>query len=132
MALKRGAFLVGGFLCFALGIAGYLLPVLPGTVFMILSLYCFTRSSPAMETWLLEHKVFGPPLQRWRDTGAIPTPVKILAVSMMAISVVGSIAYFRTPATTAVGIPLGLFGAWYVLSRPSPPKSRIKDSSAPS
>jgi uncharacterized membrane protein YbaN (DUF454 family) len=130
VSLKRGAFLAGGFLFFGMGVAGYLLPVMPGTVFMILSLYCFTRSSPAMETWLLEHKLFGPPLQRWRDTGAIPTRIKILAVSMIAISIAGSILISRSTVLAAIGVPLGLFGAWYIVSRPSGPAKAIRDSSA--
>jgi uncharacterized membrane protein YbaN (DUF454 family) len=90
---KRPPQAVGRSLVFALGccflivgIAGVFLPLVPGTVFLILSAACFARSSPRFEAWLLGHPRFGPPVRRWRETGAIPRPVKIFAILSLALS----------------------------------------------
>ena len=50
---------VAGFFFLGLGIAGYILPGLPGTVFLILAASCFLRSNEKMYRWVTEHKVFG-------------------------------------------------------------------------
>lgn len=78
--LGLGWFFVG------LGVLGAFLPLLPTTPFLLLAIACFTRSSPRLEAWLLNHPRFGPPLRDWREKGAIPRRAKILAVSMMAVS----------------------------------------------
>lgn len=69
----------------ALGIVGAVLPVLPTTPFLLLALWAFSRSSSRFHHWLYHHRLFGPPLQRWRVERVIPMRVKaIAAVSMLA------------------------------------------------
>src|SRR5829696_4956482 len=75
-----------GWLFLGVGIAGLVLPLLPGTVFLILSAACFARSSPRFEAWLLHHPRLGSPVRRWRETGAIPRYAKALACLSLAAS----------------------------------------------
>ncbi len=76
---------LGGVMTVA-GIVGLLLPYVPGVLFLILAAACFTRSSPRLETWLLEHPRLGPPVVAWRDNGAIPRKAKLLACGGMMVS----------------------------------------------
>jgi uncharacterized membrane protein YbaN (DUF454 family) len=82
----RPLYFIAGLMFVGLGIAGYILPVMPGTVFLILAAGCFARSSPKLEHWLVTHPRLGPPIVAWRETGAIPRPIKIIAIGSMAIS----------------------------------------------
>jgi hypothetical protein len=84
--MTRWVFLGLGWFFVALGIVGAFLPLLPTTPFLLLAVACFTRSSPKLEAWLMNHPRFGPPLQDWRRNGAISRKAKIAAVSLMAAS----------------------------------------------
>ena len=75
-------------LAFALGVVGAFLPVLPTVPFLLLSAWAAGKGWPAFEAWLLRHPRFGPPVQRWRERGAITRGAKWLATVMMATSAI--------------------------------------------
>ncbi len=117
---KRTVYFVLGWLMMALGFIGLLLPVMPTTIFLILAAWCFGRSSPRFEKWLLEHPVFGPTLVQWRRYGAVPRRVKWIACGGMVFGY-GTFVYFARPAPL-LGVAVALFFiacAVYVVTRPS-------------
>ena len=81
----RAGWLVLGFLCVGLGIIGAFVPLMPTTIFIILAAGCFARSSPRLESWLLDHPRFGPTLRAWRAHRAVPRRAKIAACMGMAL-----------------------------------------------
>lgn len=109
-----------GCLLFSLGFIGVFVPVLPTTPFMLLALWCFSRSSERFHDWLYNHKVFGPPMQQWHDHRVIPMGAKVIALVFMTASLVYLFGFSATPfwvrglmtVTVAVGI-------WFILTRPS-------------
>ncbi len=121
--LTRPLFLVAGVLLTVVGVVGYFLPGMPGTIFLILAAGCFTRSSPKLEAWLLNHPRLGPSVVAWRDNGAIPRKIKIIAIGSMLISFVIMLLVHMSPMWTAiVGVAL-LASAIYVGTRPEGPKA---------
>jgi uncharacterized membrane protein YbaN (DUF454 family) len=56
---------------------------MPTTVFVLIASYFFSRSSPRLQSWLLAHRWFGPPLRRYRDTGGITKTGKLAALGSM-------------------------------------------------
>jgi uncharacterized protein len=118
MRWHRPFVFVLAWVCLAIGIAGLFLPLVPGTLFLILAGACFTRSSPRFEEWLLDHPRFGPPVRKWRASGAIPRQAKAfacvsLAVSWLMVLATGAPAFLKIACLalfTAVAV--------YVVSRP--------------
>jgi uncharacterized membrane protein YbaN (DUF454 family) len=106
-----------------LGIAGIFLPLLPTTPFLLLAAWLFSRCSPRLERWLLDHPLFGRPLRDWRQDGAISRRAKIWAASLMALGF--ALFWLRlepsAPVASAV-VAIMLAAGAFIVSRPEPPK----------
>lgn len=79
--------MVLGGLFLILGIIGIFLPLLPTTPFILLTAYCWARSSTRFHQWLFANKYFGPMLQNWEAHRVIPLKIKWLSTVMMNGSV---------------------------------------------
>ena len=53
-----------GWLCVGLAFIGTFVPGIPTTIFLIIALWAFAKSSKKFHAWLLNHKRFGPILQK--------------------------------------------------------------------
>lgn len=84
--MKRGLYLAAGWVAVALGFIGIAVPLMPTVAFWILAAWCFTRSSPRLEAWLLEHPRAGPSIRAWRQRGAISRKGKLAASAALAVS----------------------------------------------
>jgi uncharacterized protein len=109
-----------GWVFAALGVIGLIMPMMPGAVFLIAAAWCFARSSPRFEAWLLNHPTLGKPLRDWRASGAIPRSAKVMACAGMAIGFV-TFWYSVDPSMPlAAAVAAGFLAcAAYVVSRPS-------------
>ncbi len=56
--LIRILFLLLGFISLAIGIAGTILPLLPGGPFYLFALFCFTKSSKSIEKWFKSTSIY--------------------------------------------------------------------------
>ena len=120
--MKKVLYSTLGLLLTLLGIVGAFLPVMPTTVFLIGALFCFTKSSPRLENWLIQHPKYGPGLVAWRKHGAISKKVKCIACCSMLLSFifVCLFASMPIPAYIGIGVFMGV-GAYFVVTRPSLP-----------
>lgn len=117
----RILYLCLGWLMVVTGIIGAFLPVLPTTPFLLVALWCFSKSSPKLEMWLLSHPRFGPSLRDWREKGAIPRRAKIAAVSLMTVSYgIFWVTTEPTAASAAIVAAVMLGAASFVVTRPDP------------
>jgi uncharacterized membrane protein YbaN (DUF454 family) len=111
-----------GWLLFGLGFVGAFVPVLPTTPLMLLALWCFARSSNRFHDWLYAHRVFGPPLQQYREHGVIPLVAKRVAVLFMTTSLVYMFVFLKAAVWVKILLTGGMaLGAWFILSKPSVP-----------
>ncbi|MGY8961402.1 MAG: YbaN family protein, partial [Alphaproteobacteria bacterium] len=107
---KRYALLVCGWTNVALGMIGAVVPVMQTTVFLLIALWAFTRSSPRCRAWLYNHPKWGPTLVAWSQHGVIPPRAKCLALASMIISfiIVAALAAPNWIAPLCTGVILTL------------------------
>jgi len=82
----RWALLAFGWLNVALGMIGVVVPGLPTTVFLIIAVWAFSKSSERFQRWLWNHPRFGPSLRIWHQHRVIPLKGKVMAAGMMTAS----------------------------------------------
>ena len=114
----RWAFLALGWACVGLGLVGVVVPGLPTTIFLIVALWAFSRSSERFQKWLWTHPRFGPPLRAWHRHRVVPPKAKAAAVLTMAASLAVTIAFIAESwvlptVMAAVMVPV----AAYLLTR---------------
>ncbi len=83
--MKKVSFLIIGHISLSLGIIGAFLPILPTTPFLLLSAYFYSKSSPRLHNWMINHKYLGPPLKNWQEGGVIGLKSKIIATIMIVL-----------------------------------------------
>jgi uncharacterized membrane protein YbaN (DUF454 family) len=119
----RLAYLALGIVCVGLGVLGAFLPVMPTTVFLLIALWAFSKSSSRLEHWLLEHPRWGKRIREWREHRTIPLPVKLTAWSSMAASLTVMFVIDASPIAITSAAAFMLVGAIYIASRPSHPRA---------
>jgi len=108
-----------GWICVGLGFIGIFVPGLPTTIFLIIALWAFTKSSKTLRLWLLNHKRFGPILHNWQEYKVVPLRAKILMV-ILQTSVVIIVHYTFDNLIITLGLAIILvMVASYVISLPS-------------
>ena len=117
--MKRIILLSLGWLCVGLAFIGAIVPGIPTTIFLIIALWAFTQSSKKFQTWLLNHKRFGPILENWQSHKVVPQRAKIL-MAILQISAVILVHYVFKNLIITISLALILiFVALYVFSLPS-------------
>jgi uncharacterized membrane protein YbaN (DUF454 family) len=123
---KLGYFIVG-WISLVLGVLGIVLPLLPTTPFVLLSAFCFSKSSKRFHDWLLNHKIFGPLVKDWQRHGVIKIQAKILASVSMLLMVSLSLYFVSIPWIYVFSILLMISGVLvFIWTRPSYPRELEK------
>ncbi len=107
-----------------LAILGIVLPLLPTTPFLLVSVFAFARSSPKLHTWLVSHPQLGPPIHEWHREGAIDRRTKIVAVLVMMAAFGLSLALGVSTTVLIIQALVLSAAAAFVISRPVPSSRR--------
>ncbi len=84
--IKEKLFMLLGCVFVALGAIGAILPLMPTTVFLIIALAFFSKSSPRFHQKLLENRWFGEDLRRWQEHRAMAKSSKVKATWAIVIT----------------------------------------------
>lgn len=98
-----------GFLFLGLAMLGIVLPILPGTPFLLLSAWFFARSSEKWHQWLLASELFGPLIINWEQHRCISRRTKAVAIVSMAVAG-GASVIFGVDSMTLKLLGLSLMG----------------------
>ena len=85
--------LVAGVVAAALGTIGVFIPGLPTTPLVLLASWCFYRSSPRLQAWLLQ-SFLGKYIREYRDKGGLTTRKRVYIILLMATMVAISTIFF--------------------------------------
>ena len=111
-----------GFLAMGVGATGIIVPGLPTTVFFVMAAWCFGRSSPRLERWILRLPKVGPLVEDFRAGLGMPARAKVLAITTMWAAIGLSAFALRdqrlvTAAVVAAGIAGTAYLGWRVPTR---------------
>lgn len=91
--------ILAGILSLVAGVLGIILPLVPTTPFILLSAFCFGKSSERLHQWLLNHPRFGTLLRNWEEHRGMQAKHKRRALFFTTLSFVFSI--YMSPMTEA-------------------------------
>ena len=89
----RAFYIVLGCIAVVLGTIGIFVPGLPTTPLVLLASWCFYRSSPHLQAWLLQ-SFLGKYIREYRDKGGLTLRKRISIILLMATMVAISTIFF--------------------------------------
>ncbi|MCB0353518.1 MAG: YbaN family protein [Bdellovibrionales bacterium] len=109
-----------GWFSLVLGVIGLFLPLLPTTPFLIVSAYCFSKSSERLHAWLLRQPIFGNLIREWEQYGVIVLRAKVLATGVMCMMMAYPVFFSSIPLGFRLAMGgIALFVVAFIWSRPS-------------
>lgn len=79
-SVKKYVLLFIGTLSLMLGVIGILVPVMPTTPFLLISSFCYLRSSQRLYNWLIYHKILGAYLYNYLIYKAVTKSTRIMGL----------------------------------------------------
>lgn len=114
----RLAWFVLGWISVGFGGVGIILPGLPSTAFFIAAAYCFSKSSPRFEQWVLNLPKIGPMVRDYRSGLGMPRRTKHIAITSMWLAIIlSSIVLSDRWYLVVTVVALGAIGTWYIRCR---------------
>lgn len=116
--VARACWSAAGFVAVAIGAVGVVVPGLPTTGFFVLAAWCFSRSSPRFEQWVLDLPRIGPLVRDHRAGLGMPARTKVTAIATMWAAIALSCWLLRDRWWIAAAVvALGLIGSAYLVWR---------------
>jgi len=117
---KRWLLLGAGYVFFALGLIGIVVPLMPTVIFWILAAACFARSCPRMRARLFSWPGVGPTIESYLTRGELSVRSKRAAV--LGLTAVGALSlYFLSgqPSAAMFVVIVLVAVAVYIWTRPN-------------
>lgn len=93
MNIKKILYITAGSISLGLGILGILLPLLPTTPFLLLTLFCYSKSSNYLYNRVLNNKYLGKYLHEYLEKRGIRLHIKIYILTLLWVGIGSSILF---------------------------------------
>ena len=103
----RWLLIVAGCIAVVLGTIGVVVPGLPTTPLVLLASWCFYKSSPRLQAWLLQ-SFLGKYIRDYKEKGGLTTRKRLYIIALMATMVSISVVFFIPNRT--IDIIVGIAG----------------------
>ncbi len=119
----RVVYITISLVCLVIALLGAILPLLPGTPFLLIAAWAASRGSRRIHDWIFAQPALAKIINDWRHQGAIPPYAKWLATIMMIGSI--SLLVWREAHW---GVVLGMLvictaSAIFLWTRPNPKRA---------
>lgn len=109
-----------GLIFLGIGFAGYFIPGLPGTVFLLIAAWFFSMSNERLYNWMVTNRYFGKTIADYRAGLGIPRKIKVVAITSIVVVVPLSVIFgIDAWWLRASVILLGIIGIWFIITRPT-------------
>lgn len=96
MEIKRLFYLSLGTTFLGIGAVGMVLPLLPTTPFVLVSVFCFGKSSKRAERWVSNNRYFGSYIENYKSNKGVPLDVKLRSIGFLWVTLIISALIFST------------------------------------
>ncbi len=117
--LRSILYITGAGVSLTLGALGFVLPVLPGTPFVLLGSVLLLRGSPRLHARLRKSRFFGRILRDWEERGGIRSHDKVRAIVVVVIG--ATFTFVFGPQSVTIRLIAAFFiviGLWVILRLP--------------
>lgn len=113
----RALWVTAGTIFLAIGIAGIILPMLPGAVFLLIASACYLRGSDRLHHWLMNHNILGGHVKVMMGAAKMPVRAKVVAISAIWIAVGFSLTRTSLVWLQVLLVALAIVGTWFIITR---------------
>lgn len=113
MNLKKVFLVILGCLGLGLGALGAVLPLLPAFPFLMLSVFCFAKSSEKLHNWFISTRLYKKNLESFVQGKGMTVKTKVRI--MLTVTILMSIGFIMMHAVPVGRIVLGIVWLFHVL-----------------
>ena len=109
---KKALLMVAGFVCLGIGAVGTVLPVLPGVPLLLVSAFCFAKSSDRVHAWFARTKLYEDHVATYLRRGGLTRKTKLRIAGLVTVIMLLSGAFALHGLIVA---QIGFFLVWVAM-----------------
>lgn len=115
--IRSALFMLAGFISFGVGVAGTVLPVLPGGPFFLFSAFCFGKSSQRIENWFKSTTFYEKYVVRIKENRGMTRKEKVRINLIADAFILFSVIYVDILFVKIILVILALYKHYYFIKK---------------